>query len=121
MKLIFGMLLLVSNSVIANQWVKGDIVKLQEYGAYSNGQYQFLIELKDRSWPGAGDGSSVCTGRFRIMDGAEGVTNEIKSRMVSMLIASYMANKKVALFVNTSSAPYCNVIVTGMGDDANLP
>ena len=113
--------LMASAAYGANQWVVGDPVKLQEYGGYSNAQYEILLDLRNKTWSGTGDGSSVCTERFRIKEGAEGVTLDAKNRMFSMLLAYHMAGKKVALYVNTDSAPHCNIIVLGVGNEDRLP
>lgn len=99
-----------------NQWVVGKLTKIQEYGGHSNNEYEVLLSLEEQSWSGTGDGTTVCTNRFRIKEGEVGVTSDIKNRMYSMLLASYMSGKRVSLYVTTGSAPYCNVIATGIGE-----
>ena len=116
--LLFSLLITAPSVLADNQWVTGDIERIQEYGAYSNSQYHVLISLKNMTWtdPQNGNGDENCIQRFRIKDGAEGVDSDIKNRMFSMLLSAYMAGKQVSLYVNTDTAPYCNVIVTGVGD-----
>ena len=110
-----------SVSVLAEQWVTGEIAKIQEYGAYSGGQYEILIKLNNQNWFGSGDGAEVCTERFRIKEGELGVTSDIKNRMFSMLLANHMASKSISLFVKTESGPFCNVSVVGIGEESELP
>lgn len=117
-KMFFIALVFVSGASKADmQWVVGDVTRLQEYAGYGGGQYEVLVNLENKDWFGGdGNGSSVCTERFRIKEGSEGVTADAKDRMFSLLLTYHMAGKRVALFVNTNSAPHCNVIATGVGD-----
>jgi len=121
-QIFFGFsLCLFSASLLAEQWVTGDVAKIQEYGAYSGGQYEILIKLNNQNWFGSGDGAEVCTERFRIKEGELGVTSDIKNRMFSMLLANHMASKSISLFVKTESGPFCNVSVVGIGEESELP
>ncbi|TVZ37410.1 hypothetical protein P886_1751 [Alteromonadaceae bacterium 2753L.S.0a.02] len=102
----------------ANQWVFGKVQIVEEYGQYGANQYQVLLTLTDQIWTSgsSSNGATNCTDRFRIMTGEEGVTEEIKNRMYTMMLAAYMSNKKIGLYMNTEKGPGCTVQVTRVGD-----
>ncbi len=107
---ILGFLYLSSASA-ANQWVYGKVDVLEDYGSYSSGSFQVLITLVEKQW-GSGspqDGEANCTQRFRVMAGEEGVDENIKNRIFSMMLSAHMGDKNVGLYVNTSTGPRCKV------------
>jgi len=100
----------------ANQWVFGQVQMLEDYGSYSNGFYEVLIKLKDQRWSGTGDGGANCTERFRVKIGEQGITENEKDRIFSLMLSAYMGGKNVGLFVDTTSGPNCLVQIGRIGD-----
>jgi len=109
-------ILLMPSYVSANQWVYGSVQTIEEYGAYGGGYYQVLIQLVNREWVGGGAGPTNCGGRFSVQVGQQGVTEEIKNRIFSMMLTAYTASKKVGLFVDENSGPNCLVQIGRIGD-----
>lgn len=117
MKLISKILLglfVVSTYSFANEWVYGNVSKVEDYGSYGN--YEVLITLQNQQWRGNEDGAMECTNRFSVQVGAQGVTEQFKDRAFAMMLAANMSGKKVGLFVNTGG-PYCKVQMVRIGDD----
>jgi len=112
-------MLLSMSSVHANTWVYGKVVTLEDYGSYGNGYYQVLVTLKEERWPGSNESnaSQVCTGRFRVVVGEQGITENEKDRIFSMLLSAYMADKSVGLYVNYDAGSYCAVQIAKIGDN----
>lgn len=95
----------------ANQWVAGNVRSISDYGSYGNEGYQILITLTNQTWHNGdtSDGEANCIGNFRLMNGKEGVTEEIKNRIFTLMLSAYLAGKKVNLYVNTTTGPGCIV------------
>lgn len=101
----------------ANQWVYGQVERVDDYGSYNNGFYEVLIKLKNQEWRGVGDGATNCTERFRVKIGEQGITDKGKDRLFSLMLTAYMGGKQVGLFVDPTSGPYCLVQIGSIGDD----
>jgi len=99
----------------ADQWVFGNVQTLEDYANYGGGYYEVLIKLKDQYWGGAGNGATNCTKRFRLKIGPNGITENEKDRIFSLMLSAYMGNKPVVLFVDTSSGPNCIVLIGRIG------
>lgn len=100
----------------ANQWVFGEVESLDDYGSYGNGIYQVLIGLKNMQWGAGGDGVTNCTKRFRVKLGEQGITENEKGRIFSLMLSAYMAGKTVGLYVDPASGPYCLVQIGRLGN-----
>ena len=99
----------------SNEWVTGKVKVLEDYGSYGNSEYQVLITLSDQVWGGSGKKSTICTDRFRLATGKQGVTEEIKSRIYSMMLAAHMADKTIGLYIDEANGPICNIQIGRIG------
>ena len=110
--------MLVCSDAKAFQWVFGNVSTVDDNSAYS-ASYGILVELANATW-GSGttsNGASVCTG-FRIVTGLVGITEEAKARYYAALLSQQAIGRPVALYVDTSVAPYCAVQVLSTGRTA---
>lgn len=111
---------LSSNAVAGHQWVWGQVQWVEDFGGYQGGLYGVRIRLKDQVWNitqgQAQDGEQNCTSEFRVRVGVQGVTEEIKMRIFSLMLTGYSMGSKVGLFVDTSTGPYCEVQIGRMGE-----
>lgn len=99
----------------ANNWVYGKVKVLDEYAGYGDGNFQVLVTLSEKEWINTPTGNSICTERFSLQTGAQGLTEEAKNRIFSMLLAAHMSDQKVGLFVNLNG-PYCKIQIGRIGD-----
>lgn len=112
----FLVLFTISSFASANQWVSGKVNRLEEYGSFGGGNYQVLISLDEQLWDSSGtEGPTNCTISFSVTIGAQGVDEEIKDRIFSLALSAYMADKRLSLYVNTSTGPYCKVQIGSIG------
>jgi hypothetical protein len=109
-----GSLAVGSNSAFANNWVNGNVSLVDDYSGY-DASYQVLITLTNRNFVITGD-AAICTDRFRVVVGQEGMTAELQKRVFSMMVAAYLAGSRVRLFYNVVGAPYCTVQIASIGD-----
>ena len=74
-------MLLGSPGVRANDWVYGTVKWIEDYGSYccaaDGHQYQVMVSLTNKTWANGAD-AAICTERFRVVTGLQGVTEEIK-------------------------------------------
>jgi hypothetical protein len=103
----------------ANQWVTGTVSQIEEYGGFNNGSFGIRVFIGNAAWVviagGSTNGPANCTS-FRIVVGAQGVDENIKNRMYSMLLTAYTSHNPVSLYVETdTSGPYCYVAITSTG------
>jgi hypothetical protein len=111
---------LMNTSAFANQWVTGTIAQLEEYGGFSNanGSYGIVVFLNNKTWL-SGDtsnGPTNCPSLFRIVVGFQNIDENSKTRMFSILLASYTSHNTVSLFVDTStSSNFCYVQMVAEG------
>jgi len=113
---LFFLLLIPTFCFAQNAWVYGEVDLLEEYGSVQNGAYEVLISLSNKSWPNGG--LSECVGQFRLKNGVQGVTEEIKQRIFSIALSANMASKPIGLFVNSPGGAVCNIQAARVG---NLP
>jgi hypothetical protein len=101
----------------ANDWVYGTVQIVDEYSSYGTGagEYQVMVTLANKVWTVPAH-ASICTDRFRIVIGLEGMTEEVKKRMFAMLLTAYTTGSKVRLFYNPATGPYCAVQLASIGD-----
>lgn len=111
-----AMVLLCPNAYAAKQWVEGRIVRLEDYAGYST-HYGVLVDLADQVWVGVGDGETNCLHRFNLRVGVQGLTEESLGRIYAILLSSYLAGKRVALYVENGTANgYCDVQIGSVAD-----
>jgi hypothetical protein len=74
----------------ANQWVSGKVWVLSDSGSYGGGAYGILVTLSDRVWAhgDTSNGPTNCTERFRIVNELQGVDENIKNRLWSLLLSA---------------------------------
>jgi len=114
--IMFAFCLMLSSTASANQWVYGKVKMLEDYGAFQNSKFEVLITLKEKRWIGDKEGKTNCTHRFKIKVGQQGITEDSKNRMFSMMLSAYIADKNVGLYVDENSGPYCSVEIGRIGD-----
>lgn len=114
-----GTLVLAGAAVVghANDWVYGNVAIVEDYSSYGtgSGEYQILVSLTNKTWSNPAH-ASVCTERFRIVNGIEGMTEDVKKRLFAMLLTAYVTGARVRLFYNSAHAPYCAVQLGSIGD-----
>ena len=111
------MLSLSAQAAHANDWVYGNVEFVDEYSSYGTGagEYQVMVSLKNKVWTVPAH-ASLCTERFRIVLGMEGMTEPVKNRLFSMLLTAYVTGARVRLFYNVTTAPHCAVQLGSIGD-----
>lgn len=107
----------------SNEWVIGEVSIVEDYTAYdpSSG---ILVTLTNKSYYAPSSPvATVCTQRFRVVVGIEGVTADLARNMYALLLAARTSGQRVRLFVdpdaqytNTGGDGYCAVQIAGMGD-----
>jgi len=123
-KVLLGLLLITlsSASLAGNAWVYGYVEEIKDYGALYANSFQAAIYLKD-----VGVGAPECKQtyqtrvdfhRFRLVEEVNGLTAASQQRMFSMILAAYMAGKKVGLYYDTTSGPDCKVVAVTIGDES---
>ncbi len=75
---------------------------------------EVLVSLTNKVWTAPAD-ASVCTERFRIAIGVEGMTEPVKNRLFAMLLTGYTTGSKVKLFYNPATGPFCAVQIGSIG------
>jgi len=108
--------LLSTTSSAAMQWVTGGVEAIEDYAGYTNGTYGILIKLDNKEWIGSGNGATSCTKQFRLKEGKLGMTEESKNRIFSLVLSAHMASKKVGLYVDDQTGPFCFVQIGRIGD-----
>lgn len=118
--LLIAVLAISATTARANDWVYGNVSIVEDYGNYGSGagEYQVLITLSSKYWTVPAD-ASVCTERFRVVVGVEGVTEDFKKRIFAMMVAARLSGERVRLFYNKNTGPYCAVQIASMGDVGN--
>ncbi len=118
MKCLLTILVLVFSvtSKAEMQWVTGTVETLEDYGGHANEAFGVLIKIKDQTWHNSGDGEVTCTSRFRVVNGQLGMTEQVKNRIFSLMLSSYMAGMPVGLYVDGSNGPYCYVQIGRVGE-----
>lgn len=71
--------------------------------------------LANKSWVQPAD-AALCTQRFRIVTGLEGVTDDLKRRFFALLLTAYTTGARVRLFYSTAGAPHCRVQIASIGN-----
>jgi hypothetical protein len=120
--LVFGIAMSMAMPATAvNQWVGGNVSVISDYSAYDGG-FGVLITLTNKiSQPngdGLADALTLCTDRFRLQVGNQGIDENSKNRIFSLLLSAKMAQQKVWLYVNKANGnpPYCAVQIAAIGD-----
>lgn len=100
----------------ANQWVKGNVTIVEDYTAFNSAQ-SLLVTLVDQAWGNGtqSNGPAVCTGRFRAVVGQQGVTQSLYDRMYATLLTVRATGGAVALWVDTSTGPECQIQIVSYG------
>ena len=97
----------------ASEWVYGNVDLVDDYGAYNGGYFQVMISLSNRTNVGP-LATQNCTGEFRVATGAEGVTEDIKKRIFAMALVAQLTGRKLRLYVDPTTGPYCYVQIGGL-------
>ncbi|MEM9383897.1 MAG: hypothetical protein AAGA68_02480 [Pseudomonadota bacterium] len=97
-------------------WVEGRITRLEDYAGY-NANFGVLVELAEQEWFGAGNGATNCTHRFNLRVGVLGMTEASLNRIYSLLLSSYIASKRVRLYIDDNDYQgYCDVQIGSVAD-----
>lgn len=105
----------------AGQWVSGYVSAVADYTAYAPTR-GLMIKLTNMTWgvsdDALADGSTICTEAFRAAVGNQGVDENIKNRLYSMLLTALSSRQKVWLFVNKTNGntPMCAVQIGSIGN-----
>jgi hypothetical protein len=102
----------------ANEWVIGDVALVEDYRALSADQ-PILITLVNKSYYSGGAAASICTERFRVVVGQEGVTADVQKNSFTIALAARLSKEKVRLYVNPDNGVgggYCAVQIASIGD-----
>lgn len=105
----------------AQQWVNGYVQMVEDYGGFQSGAQGILVTLTDMAWgaapSGETSGATNCWQRFHINAGIQGVNENMKDRMFSMLITATTTKRRVGLFVYPATGPYCEVQIVSYGTE----
>lgn len=108
----------LASTASANEWVIGNVSIVEDYRAY-DGNHGLLITLANKSYYGSGTAQTVCTERFRVVVGQEGVTADLQKVIFTTVLAARASGDKVRLFMNPSNVyanGYCAVQIASIGD-----
>ena len=122
MKLRWIILLLTIMSPVtawSKEWVIGDVSIVEDYTAYDP-SYGILVALTNKSYyvPST-PVATVCTQRFRVVVGVDGVTPDLAKNIYALLLMARATGQRVRLFVDpdaTYAGEYCAVQIASIGD-----
>ncbi len=115
------LLLMIVSPITAwsKDWVLGEVSIVEDYTAFDPAQ-GILVTLTNKSYyVPSSPVATVCTQRYRVAVGAEGVTADLAKNIYALLLMARATGQRVRLFVNPDSnygGGYCAVQIAGVGD-----
>ena len=111
--------LLACGIASASDWVLGNVSIVEDYTAWDPNMGILVTLTNQTYYVPTSPIVTVCTQRYRIVVGLDGVTTDIAHNMFATLLTARASGQKVRLFVDPNASyggGYCAAVIVSIGD-----